>query len=608
MPEPSLVVLSGVFANREFPLAGEEILVGRDGQCQIPVPDGAMSRRHFRIRRDGAKLLLTDLGSHNGTYVNSLAVKEAVLSHQDRIEAGQSIFLVLAGEEPSSTNAARAVRDEPATSTHTVRVAMHRAADRDTPARPARELAALLDIGSAIQDQRAIAPLAERLLAALSAALPVAEAVVVLFRDGLNEEPWTMSKSARGEGEECTYDDALVRSAVTEEAALLNGDVIVAPLAGHEAIVLRGAVHLRAREGARFDENHLRLAAAAGLTAGLALDAANRLELAEAENARLRRQLELQHDMVGESPRMQAVYKFIARVAPAPTTVLITGESGTGKELVAQAIHRNSPRAHRPFVAINCASLGEHLLESELFGHEKGAFTGAVTQKKGKLELAHTGTVFLDELGEMPLLTQAKLLRVLQQRQFERLGGTRVIEVDLRVVAATNRNLMEAVKTGAFRQDLFYRLNVVSIDLPSLRDRREDVPLLAAYFTTRFAQRLGRHVEGLSPEARACLLHYDWPGNVRELENAIERAVVMGSASAIQPEDLPELVVEAGSRAVALGEGGFHAAVVECKRRLVLEALDRVNGSVTEAAKLLGLNANYLHRLMNNLDLRPERG
>ncbi|MBM3795031.1 MAG: DUF1549 domain-containing protein [Acidobacteria bacterium] len=434
----------------------------------------------------------------------------------------------------------------------------------------------------------------------------VSRAVVVLFRDGLNEAPWTLSKSTRSVDAECTYDEALVRNAVADETALLDGDVIAAPLAGHEAITLRGAVQLRSR-GPQFDENHLRWAAAAGLTAGLAFDAANRLEMAEAENARLRRQLELQHDMVGESPRMRAVYKFIARVAPAPTKVLITGESGTDKELVPQAIHRNSPRAQKPFVAINCASLGEALLESELFGHEKGAFTGAVTQKRGKLELAHTGTVFLDELGEMPLLTQAKLLRVLQQRQFERLGGTRVMEVDLRVVAATNRNLSEAVKAGTFRQDLFYRLNVVSIDLPLLRDRREDVPLLAAYFITRFAQRMGRHVEGLSPEARACLLHYDWPGNVRELENAMERAVVMGTSSMIQLEDLPELVVEAGSRAIALGEGGFHAAVVECKRRLVLEALDRAQGNVAEAAKLLGLNSNYLHRLMNNLDLRAER-
>jgi Nif-specific regulatory protein len=353
-------------------------------------------------------------------------------------------------------------------------------------------------------------------------------------------------------------------------------------------------------EGAVFDEAHLRLAGAAGAMAGLALQAARSLEEAEAETLRLRQQLVARHDMVGDSEPMRAVYRFVARVSPLPTTVLILGESGTGKELVAQAIHRNSPRADQAFVAINCASLSENLLESELFGHEKGAFTGAVAQKRGKLEVANGGTVFLDELGEMPVLTQAKLLRVLQQREMERLGGTRVIPLDIRVIAATNVDLLVAVKERRFREDLYYRLNVVSMEMPPLRKRLNDVPLLASYFVARFAAQLGRRMDGIAPEAKACLVRYDWPGNVRELQNAMERAVVMGVSEQVLPEDLPEALLErAAPEAV-----GYHAALNEKKKQLILEALAASGGNVTGAAERLDLHPNYLHRLMSNLELR----
>src|SRR5438876_12148167 len=225
--------------------------------------------------------------------------------------------------------------------------------------------------------------------------------------------------------------------------------------------------------------------------------------------------------MVGESPRMREVFQFIRKVAPTDSTVLIRGESGTGKELVARAIHRNSRRQNRPFVAINCAALTDTLLESELFGHEKGAFTGAVALKKGKIEVADSGTVFLDEIGELAPNLQAKLFRVLQEREFERVGGTRPIKVDVRLIAATNVDLNEASRTGKFRQDLYYRLNVVSLEVPPLREHPQDIPLLAAYFIARYSEKVNRRVAGISPKARTCLLHYSWPGNVRELENAI---------------------------------------------------------------------------------------
>jgi Nif-specific regulatory protein len=312
----------------------------------------------------------------------------------------------------------------------------------------------------------------------------------------------------------------------------------------------------------------------------------------------------VEFNMVGESPRMRDVYQFISRVAKMDSTVLISGESGTGKELVARAMHRNSIRANKPCVAINCATLAESLLESELFGHEKGAFTGAIVQKKGKLEIAEGGTVFLDEIGELAPLLQAKLLRVLQEREFERVGGTRTIKLDVRLITATNRDLEAEVKAGRFREDLYYRLNVVSLRMPSLRDRRSDISLLASYFAAKSAKRSNRTVLGISPQARACLMNYDWPGNVRELENAIERAVVLGSSELILPEDLPESILEKAEPAISAVDA-FHDAVRETKKQLIINAVEQAHGNYTEAARLLGLHPNYLHRLVRNLNLRP---
>jgi Nif-specific regulatory protein len=268
---------------------------------------------------------------------------------------------------------------------------------------------------------------------------------------------------------------------------------------------------------------------------------------------------------------------------------------------VARAVHRNSARASRPFIAINCAALTESLLESELFGHEKGAFTGAVGLKKGKLELADGGTLFLDEIGELPAGLQAKLLRALQEREFDRVGGTRPVRVDFRLVAATNRDLESAVKAGAFRQDLFYRLNVVALSLPALRDRRDDVPLLADYFVRKHAPRCGRRIRGIAPDALALLASHDWPGNVRELENVIEQALVLGADDRIVADDLPPGLALRSSAPTTLD---YHVAVDEARRELILKAFERAGHSHANAARLLGVHPNYLHRLVRNLNLR----
>ena len=365
-----------------------------------------------------------------------------------------------------------------------------------------------------------------------------------------------------------------------------------------------GAIYLDSTNPiTEFDENHLQVMTAVAGIASLAFDNVKQWEKLRQENQELRAEIELEHNMVGASPAMRKVFDFIRRVAPTDSTVLVQGESGTGKELVAHALHRNSPRVEQPFVAINCAAITESLLESELFGHEKGAFTGAGAQKKGKVEVAEGGTLFLDEIGELALGLQAKLLRVLQEREFERVGGTKPIKLDIRLVAATNRSLAEAIKAGTFRSDLYYRLNVVTLNMPALRERREDISVLADHFVAKASRKCRTRVKPLSPQALAALTHYDWPGNVRELENALERALVLGSTDSILPDDLPEAVLEAGST-VSASVDQYHGSIKETKKQLILQALQKANGDYIEAAKALGMHPNSLLRLVRTLDLK----
>jgi two-component system response regulator AtoC len=300
------------------------------------------------------------------------------------------------------------------------------------------------------------------------------------------------------------------------------------------------------------------------------------------------------HGMVGRHPEMARIYQLITRIAEAPTTVLITGESGTGKELVARAIHQRSSRAGEPFVAVNVAAIPDSLVESELFGHERGAFTGAHARKLGKFELAHGGTIFLDEIGSLRLDLQAKLLRALQEREIERLGGIRPLPIDVRVVAATNVNLRQAVRNHTFREDLYYRLNVVPIHVPPLRERREDIPFLVEHFVRKVARECRRQVDGVSAGALDVLTRYDWPGNVRELENVIHRAVVLAGGPVVLLRDVPLDVAmpETGSRLTEDTGLPLREACDQFERQYVLRVLERVQWNVSRAARLLGVHRN----------------
>src|SRR5450432_4818142 len=340
--------------------------------------------------------------------------------------------------------------------------------------------------------------------------------------------------------------------------------------------------------------------------------------------------------LIGESAAIKTIYAIVEKVANTPSTVLITGESGTGKELIARALHENSSRHGGPFIKINCAAIPKTLMESELFGYEKGAFTGAVGAKPGRFELAHGGTLFLDEIGEIPIEMQVKLLRVLQESEFERVGGLKTIKVDVRLVTATNRDLLQEIAAGAFREDLFYRLNVVPIHIPPLRDRREDIPLLAEHFIAKFNERLRKQIEGIAPDAIERLVAHPWPGNIRELENLMERTVLFCEGPMIQVSDLPPeiahlapvalsqlapfphatqalpVVADEPARATPAAASSLKEAVraqtERVERELIQRALDETGGNVTQAARKLKISRKSLQTKMKEFGLRDQKG
>jgi Nif-specific regulatory protein len=623
-----ITVIEGALRGRSFPLTEAEFTIGRDAENSLTIPDAAVSRQHCVVRsvRDTAPAVfhVQDLDSVNGTYVNDRKISEAQLGHQDRIAIGASLLVFLVYEDDSES-----VRFEeilrPCQSTMELR-SPGVLSGRDsrlvdvipTSTRLAAHLEALLRIVGAIHSLRGIRAIQERVLELLLETLP-GDTGMILLGASSNPETQTAVAWMRGVGA-CAappISRTVFARVVEHGVSVLSSDtahdedllgvesverertrsILAVPLRVSDRNI--GLIYLQASDAYTFDGDHLKLLVAAGGIAGLALDNADWIERLEKENRRLEAQTGFNRNMVGESPAMIRVYEWIKRLAGSECTVLILGESGTGKELVAQAIHNGSARGGCPFVALNCAVLSDTLLESDLFGHEKGAFTGAVARRQGKLEQAEGGTLFLDEVGELAPQVQAKLLRVLQEREFERVGGSRPIRADVRILAATNKDLLEEASHGRFRTDLYYRLNVVSLTLPPLRSRPTDIPILAEHFLTQ-SKLARRKMRGISSEARQCLVSYHWPGNVRELQNAIERAIVLGASEQIVPEDLPEEI----NSSAAPGATLYHEGLRLAKRDLVLNSLNEARGDLREAARILGVHITYLYRLIRQLDIK----
>src|ERR1700746_1750621 len=627
---PRVSGISGPFQGTTYSLAPGDRSIGRDPSNHLWISDPALSRQHCLLTRKGDRFFIRDLGSRNGTIVNGMTVDELQLQHGDQISIGTSVlkFLLAGGEENLKRSRVEFVEtmafENLPVIVQAAEASLLQADKSPETARLARDLTALLNLAKHIGGIRDLEALQWQLLGFIFDVVPAERGAILLF-----EHPDEFSSVIawdRVRGPDCSVQVSrtIVQRVARERTGLVTNDIFsdeglrqirtltelqirsvlcVPLLAGDEVL---GTIYLDSQHGSdQFDEGRLQgMTAIAGIAA-LALGNVCNIEQLQKENQQLHAEISLEHNMVGNSQSMQKVFELIRRVAPTESTVLIEGESGTGKELAARAVHRNSPRAERPFVAINCAAIPDSLLETELFGHEKGAFTGASTLKKGRLETAEGGTLFLDEISELAADMQAKLLRVLQEREFERVGSNHPIKLDIRVVAATNKNLAEVVKTGAFRTDLYDRLNVVTLTFPALRERRDDIPALAEHLIAKVSRKCKMRPKQLSPEAKACLMRYQWPGNIRELENALEHAIVLGSSNTILPDDLPEAIVEMGSPALPLN-AHYHAAITDFKKQLVREAFRQAKGRYLETAQNLGMHPNSLLRLIRSLDLRSD--
>jgi Nif-specific regulatory protein len=612
-----LICVWGPLKGQRIVLSENETTIGRDPSNSLPISDPLLSRQHCLIRKVDEEFFIVDLNSRNGIFVNDIPVRERALQHGDQVELGNSLF-VFSTEEQELPVDLGVVNEEEFVPQTTLSLKI-------TPSKvssDSQDLKLLLKISHAVQSEQNLKAMGEKLFEILFENMPVQRAAIFLYNESTDEFTHVCSRWSTKSTDPFQVSKTLMAQVIREKSAFLANDVLhnesvrktqsllsaspksilCAPFVIFDWVL--GVLYLDTLDAkSQFNQQHLQMTAA---IVGIISPAIRNIKDFEAavELARsLRTELQMDREIIGESEAIKKLYAFIRKAAPADSTVLITGESGTGKELVARAIHANSKRSQQPFVALNCAAIPEALIESELFGHEKGAFTGATAQKKGKLESAEGGTVFLDEIGELANPLQAKLLRALQEREIERLGGTRPIKINVRVIAATNRDLQTMIQEGKFRQDLFYRLNVLTVKTPALREMLDDLPLLARYFVSRFSKKMGRHIAGISSEALTNLKLYDWPGNIRELENAIERAVVMGSTEMILPEDLPEALGGTSSNRETM-QSNFEDALKQFKEELVLKAFEGTNGNYNEAAAKLGVKPNYLYRLVNTLGLK----
>ncbi len=598
---------------REIELAPAEsqegVVVGRDSGADITLEDPAVSRFHARFLPNGDGWKVLDLGSSNKTYLNGDPILESDLSAGDLISLGDSEIHFLAP-------VARSKRDD-----HSLTQSLSKL--ESSGAQAEAVLTCLFKLSESLRQLAEVAELDELALKQLVSGLGADRgAVLALEREAVvcRAAHSKLGQALRGFVlSQSIYREILeqrepVLSRVTSEDRRFQArdsivgeeiaSVIAAPIARGDQIV--GILYLDRLEGestSAFKKEDLYAVAVAAELLGAAHRAGQQIVDLNTEKGHLVKTIIDTHPIIGKSEAILKVREFIRRAAPTESTVLIQGETGTGKELVARAIHYQSARSGQPFAAINCAAIPESLVESELFGHEKGAFTGAVGRRLGKFESADGGTVFLDEIGELPIGCQSKLLRLLEERCFERVGGTESISIDVRIIAATNRDLAEEIKESNFREDLFYRLNVLQVTVAPLRERVADVDLLIEHFLDHFSDRVGGGRRTLATDAREALVRYNWPGNIRQLRNAIESAVVMSATQEITLEDLP-ITPRSGERTEALATWQPRS-IQEIEREHIARVLDYVKWNKSKAAEILGIERSTLYARLKNYDLKP---
>ncbi len=601
---------------------GTPLTIGRDVSRDFPLDDHLASRLHARVWFDGQSWQIEDCGSRNGTTVNSQVISRSVLEAGDLIRIGDCLIIFLSEADeadawnlsPSVVAASTSVLRIPSPNQRAELLEELRA---DTSSRPVRLLSVLYRLTTTLYAQSDVEQLARLAIETLREAID-AEVVNLWLADvdgRLRRYGESASRKTRdGDGH------LLASIAVEKDEAMLMGlhespaecndvrnaergdkhnggapsrSAIAVPIPARQRP--RGAFEcFHAVTDSGFGRDDLEFAVAVAHQFGMALEnLEHRMEL-EQTNEQLRVRLAAQTRLQGNSPQMRELLDQVARVAPTTSTVLVLGESGTGKELVSQMIHELSPRSAGPFVTVNCAAFSESLLESELFGHEPGAFTGAQQRRLGQFERAHRGTIFLDEIGETSPACQAKLLRLLEGHPFERLGGGEAICVDVRIVAATHRDLPELMKAGRFREDLYYRLRVIELCVPALRERGEDILQLAVHFLQQYRRETGRGPRRFSPQAAAAITAHDWPGNVRELKNVVERVIVLGRGEEISVEDLglPR------KDDAAVGESQL-VSLEEAQQRYIRNVLRSVDGNKTKACKILRIGRGTLYKKLD---------
>ncbi len=614
----SLTISSGPNAGSAFSLSCDNAGIGRDHDCEISLSDEKVSRFHAMVLMRGESFVLRDLGSSNGTYLNNKRIDEAELSPGDVVRVGRTeMTFELRRPDTREATLTGELSIGATVELRTGELDMLDDLAGDEPGGPARALLTL----SKVARELAGAGTRDGLYAVL--AVHLAEGLesdrVYVLEPGEGDE-WLIAGMPETMGAldekllETPVSKTIVSHVATERVAALmvepdderfgaavsivQGRIVTAAAA---PLVVRDELIAvlyadRLGRGEPFGEAELEMLAVSASLAALHAGMIDTLETTRRGKRRLEKELRSHYEIVGESPEMNGVFDFIERAAPTDAGVLILGESGTGKELVARAIHFASQRSDGPFEVVNCAALAESLAESELFGHAKGAFTGAAAEKPGRFELADGGTLFLDEVGELSPACQSKLLRVLENGESVRVGEAKLRHVNVRVVAATNRDLDSRVKSGEFREDLFYRLNVLRIVVPPLRERQGDMELLRGHFLSQFAARAGREAPVPSTEAAELLSGYGWPGNVRELRNICERLVVMARGDEIAADELPPEIT-GGSAAMAPAASGAAAAwdLKELERGHIMRALDEAGGNRSKAARMLGIDRSTLY-------------
>lgn len=617
--------------------AGQRYTLGRANNNRIVLKDELSSRDHAEVYFNEARWRLRDLKSLNGTRLNGeLVVGEIELSAGDEIQIGKTRYLFVNSIDELPHVPLNDLKD-----TMTIRKRLSSSrfltpnpegpGEEETRMPPAgrsisRDLMQLYRLGLAMGSATTYHDLAAIVLDGLLGAVKAEVGAILTLKEGHETEITSVRPDGILKRTYSPVSEFVTNEVKSSREAILAEDIsrsrylssrdslqdlgatslICAPAIQQERVV--ALIHLYCTDPHKsLGNDDLEFTIAVARHFALVMGQMQRQESLSAENRSLREQLQVETELVGESDAIKAVYEQIGRVAPTNATVLIRGESGAGKELVARAIHSNSLRAEGPFICLNCAAITETLLESELFGHERGAFTGATDKKIGKFEAAHHGTIFLDEIGEMAFGTQAKLLRVLEGHPFERVGGSTPIRVDARVVAATNQPLEQIIREGKFRRDLFYRLQVVEIHVPTLRNRKTDVPTLAEHFLRRFARETGRKIRGFTPAAMARMEAYDWPGNVRELKNVVERAVALSRGNQLDVADILLTSLEIpGDAAPALGEHFEPITLEEMEKRHILRTLEHTQWNKSQAAVLLEIERSTLDRKIKAYDLKKE--